>query len=285
MTIGIVEGLQSLQNGFLDFFFNMVSYLGEETIYMLVFATIYYGYSKKAGEFLAFTLFFTGVFNNTLKTIVDTPRPFQKYPDRVTNLRPSTSTGTSFPSGHTQNFTAFWFGFAYWFKKKWLFIVAMVLSVLMALSRMYLGVHFLEDVLASIVLGIGTAYVISRFFDKTDMNKVYIVISLVFLPFLFIFQSEDLFKGYGLFVGFTAAMFIEKNYVNFSLDVSIKKKAIRIIVGLVVMLVIQLGFGVVFDMIADEGTTMLMILDMFRYGLIALVSLGLYPMLFNRFNF
>ena len=33
-TIEVVEWLQSFQNGFLDFFFNMISFLGEEYIFI-----------------------------------------------------------------------------------------------------------------------------------------------------------------------------------------------------------------------------------------------------------
>ena len=177
MTIEVVEFFQSLQNGFFDVFFNMISFLGEEYIYILILGIIYYAYDKKLGEYLAFTLFFTGIFNNTLKVLFNHMRPFEKYPDRVNNLRPDTATGNSFPSGHTQNFSAFLFAEGFYFKKINIFIVATVLSVVMAISRMYLGVHFLEDVLASLVLGIFTAYAISVLFKKVNDKQLKVDVS------------------------------------------------------------------------------------------------------------
>lgn len=290
MTIEIVEFMQSWQNGFWDFFFNTISFLGEEYIYILILGTVYYAYDKKLGEFLAFTLFFTGIFNSIIKGIVAAKRPFEKYPSRVTNLRPETSTGRSFPSGHTQNFTAFLFADAFWTKKRNVFIVAGILSILMALSRMYLGVHFLEDVLVSLVLGVLTAYFFYKFFSKIKDNdkalfKVYLIVLIAFLPFLFIFADESLYKSYGLFLGFTFAMFYEKKYVMFNMDVPLSKKAIRVVSGLLVMISIQLGLGILFDTFASEGSTLLNILDLVRYGLIAFIGLGLYPTLFKKLNF
>ncbi len=108
---------------------------------------------------------------------------------------------------------------------------------------------------------------------------------VVFLPFLFILNGEDLLKSYGMFVGFTAAMYYEKKYINFSTDVSLKKKAIRVVSGLIVMMSIKIGLGFIFDLIADEGTTLLNILDMIRYSLITFIGLGLYPILFKKYNF
>ena len=288
MTIEVVEFFQSLQNGFFDLFFNMISFLGEEYIYILILGIVYYAYDKKLGEYLAFTLFFTGIFNNTLKVLFNHQRPFEKYPDRVNNLRPATSTGNSFPSGHVQNFSAFLFAGGFHFKKKSIFIIATVLSILMAISRMYLGVHFLEDVLVSLVLGILTAYVISIIFKKVNDNQlhmIYLGILVVFLPVMLLIGEDDLFKAYGLMLGFLFAMLYEKKYVQFTYDVSLVKKVIRVVSGLIVMITIQLGVGMLFDLFAEEGSFLLNILDLIRYGLIAFVGLGLYPTLFKKFNF
>lgn len=287
MTIEVVEFFYNLQNGFFDFFFNLVSFLGEEYIYILIIGTVYYTYDKKLGEFLAFTLFFTGLFNNYLKQIISAPRPFQKY-SHIENRRPGTSTGSSFPSGHTQMFTAFWFAGSFHFKKVRLIVVASVLSSLMAMSRMYLGVHFLEDVVVSIILGILTAYILSRaFFKLTDnqLKRLYGIIILFFTGFVFYFGGEDFFKAYGMMVGFYLAMNFEKSKVHFTLDVSKGKKVLRVALGLIVMVVIQIGLGFVFDMFADEGSYLLGILDMIRYGLISFVGLGVYPLLFKKYNF
>lgn len=62
----------------------------------------------------------------------------------------------SFPSGHTTNsFSCAWV----LFKKaprKW-GVPALVLAILISLSRIYVGIHYPTDVLAGVVIGIGSA--------------------------------------------------------------------------------------------------------------------------------
>ncbi|QMS84508.1 phosphatase PAP2 family protein [Candidatus Xianfuyuplasma coldseepsis] len=286
MTIEVVEALQSLQNGFFDVFFNFISFLGEEYVYIVLLSIIYFAYDKKMGEFMGLVLFFTGMFNATIKGIVSAPRPFQEYPDRITNLRPETSGGYSFPSGHTQMFTSFSFAYGFYQKQIKIVYVATIFSVLMALSRMYLGVHYLEDVTVSLLLGILTAYLFAQFFVKIQDNdkallQVYIGILLAFLPFLFILDYVDLYKTYGLMLGFTGGMVIEKKYIQFTMDTLLWKKGLRVLGGLIIMIAIMAGLDIIFEAIAKEGSTLLHLLDMIRYGLVAFVGLGVYPLLFK----
>ncbi|HUZ03189.1 MAG TPA: phosphatase PAP2 family protein [Thermomicrobiaceae bacterium] len=73
---------------------------------------------------------------------------------------------TSFPSGHTLHYTAFWGFFSYVVVTRaghpfWRWLTVAVVSSLTALvgpSRIYLGHHWLTDVLASYLLG--TAYLL-----------------------------------------------------------------------------------------------------------------------------
>lgn len=290
MTIEVVEWIQSYQNGVFDAFFNFISFLGEEYVYIVVLSILYFAYDKKMGEFSGFTLFIAGALNSTLKGLFSAQRPFQKYPDRVTNLRPETSGGYSFPSGHTQMFSTFVFGLGFYKKHKRIIIGALILGILMGISRMYLGVHFLEDVLVSLILGIGTAYGLMVLFDTYKDNdkvlmKIYLITLVVFLPFVIALNYEDLFKTYGLMVGFTAGMHIEKTYINFQMDVSLGKKVLRVIGGLIIMITIMIGVDIVFESISLEGSTFRNILDGVRYGLMTLVGLGIYPFAFKRFHF
>ncbi len=290
MTIDVVVFLQDLQNGFLDFFFGFISFLGEEYVYILIFGIIYYTYDKKMGEFMAIALGFSATVNTLIKNIVGAPRPFQKYPDLVENLRPETSLGNSFPSGHTQNFSTVLFSEAFFSKKKAMFYVSSILVILMMLSRMYLGVHFLEDVVVAAILGIGIAYfayqVFNKLYDDTiKLHKLYIILIIAIFPFMFFIDGEDFFKSYGLLIGFVVGIIIEKKYINFNMDVLFWQKVLRVVFGLIVMVGIQQGFKVLFGVFAEDGTTLLNILNMVRYFLIAFVGFGLYPFLFKKFKF
>jgi len=290
LTIDIVVFMQGFRNGFFDFFFSFISFLGEEYVYILLFAIIYYTYDKKMGEFMAITLGLTATVNTIIKNIVSAPRPFQKYPELIENLRPETSLGKSFPSGHTQNFSTVLFSGAFFTKKKVLFYVSSALVLLMMLSRMYLGVHFFEDVVVAAILGISISYgafiVFNKLFDDTaKLHKLYVIVLIVIFPFLFFINGEDFFKSYGLLIGFVFGIMIEKKYINFDMNVKVIHKVLRVVLGLIIMVGIQQGFKILFGIFADDGTTLLNMLNLFRYFLISFAGFGLYPFLFKKFKF
>lgn len=96
-----------------------------------------------------------------------------------------------FPSGHTSAQIALWIGLIFLFRKKWMLITGIIMVVLMMLSRMYLGSHFLADVIGGAVIGgvvsVGVIYIVKT----TNYLKVktHDLKSLTFLwlPFFLIF--------------------------------------------------------------------------------------------------
>lgn len=290
MTVDIVDFIQGSGSGFFLYFYAFVSFLGEKYVYIAVISFIYWIYDKKLGEIMVITLAFSAVINNALKEIVGAKRPYERYPERIDNLRDSTSTGNSFPSGHTQNFTALLFAEGFQLKKQRFFIVASILSALMMISRMYLGVHFLEDVISAVLIGIAVAYGVSLLYETYQDNmmklyKIFLIVLLVLVPTLFIFKDHDYFTGMGLLYGVVFALIYEKKYVNFTNDIALKQKIIRYLVGIIILLSIQLGLGAIFDIITEQVSSMQNLLDFVRYLLVGLVGFGLYPALFTKYNF
>lgn len=288
MTLGFSEFMQSFRNGFFDGFFNGVSFLGEEYIYIVVLCILYFAVNKKMCEHMGLVLFFSLVFNTVLKGIFMAERPYQKYPDIIQELRHAE--GSSFPSGHTQSFSAFVFAGAFWLRKKAVLIGAGVMSVMMALSRIYLGVHWLEDVVAALILGYVSAYVLYRIFmkyrdDDALRMKLYVGILIVFLPFPIIFSgNSDIFKAYGLMAGFTLAMFLEKRYVNFTMDVAVWQKILRVVLGIVMMVFLLVLLDTIGDKIAEEGELLMNIFGFFKYGLMVSLGLGGVPFIMKKLH-
>ena len=290
MSIDVIIFLQDFRNVFFDFFFSFISFLGEEYVYIFFLSIVYYTYDKKMGEFLAITLGLSATVNTILKNIVCAPRPFEKYPTLVENLRPETSLGNSFPSGHTQNFSTVLFSLSFYKNKLAFFYVSTVLVLLMMLSRMYLGVHFLEDVVVAGILGLIIAYFLNKLYNKyydnsVILHRIYFFIVLLVLPFVFLLNGEDFFKSYGLLIGFVLGIIIEKKYINFSVNVKLTHKVIRVFLGMVIMVGIQQGFKILFGIIAEDGSNLMNVLDMVRYFLIAFTGFGVYPFLFKKFKF
>ncbi|MEC9484809.1 MAG: phosphatase PAP2 family protein [Candidatus Izemoplasma sp.] len=272
MTIEAVEFIQQFRTPFFDLFFNFISFLGEETMYMLVLAIVYFGIDKTKGEFLAFMLFTAGFLNGLLKGSIGAQRPFEKYPDRVTNLRPQTTGGSSFPSGHTQHFTTFLMGGALLLKQKKYIAIAIGMGLLMGLSRLYLGVHFLEDVLTSVVLGVITAYIGFYIFFTFYRYRLhmYLAGSIIALLVLFVIDSHYYVSGISLFIGFTLAMIFEHKLVNVRFDPKLSHRITRVVVGLIVLGATQALFSAITDNVYVEA--------LFNVFLV-FIGFGLYPMM------
>ena len=86
--------------------------------------------------------------------------------------RPVSSYG--FPSGHVAAAAAFFLGVALFFRSRHGLVFAVIWVPLMAISRMYLGRHFLADVLGGVavgVLGVVAAALLLRPFEKQQSSR------------------------------------------------------------------------------------------------------------------
>ena len=66
----------------------------------------------------------------------------------------------SFPSGHVANAATLATVLAIIFWRRWIFIVGAVYVVLMALSRTYLGAHWVTDTIGGLFIGAGVAIIL-----------------------------------------------------------------------------------------------------------------------------
>jgi len=89
---------------------------------------------------LGFAYLFSGLANTGIKEICRVPRPFELLD--IDPMRVETAGGYSFPSGHTQQASSLLIVLMEAIKKKWFYILASLLIILVALSRIYLGVHW-----------------------------------------------------------------------------------------------------------------------------------------------
>ena len=142
---------------------------GEETFYILVASIIFWCVNKKFGYKLGFALLTSTIVNNALKDIVNSPRPIGI--SGIRSLRIETATGQSFPSGHTQGSTTFWVSCIIQIKKKWIYIVGILVIILVGFSRMYLGVHYPIDVIGGIVIGIIWIFLSNYIFDYAQRTR------------------------------------------------------------------------------------------------------------------
>lgn len=140
-------------------FWKMVTTMASPIFILLALVIIVIVISnKKYGLLLFVNTIFIFLLNQGLKLIFLRERPF--------DLMITYEYGYSFPSGHTMMGIAF-YGFIIYIiwqmnlsikMKKIFTVLLIVLMILICLSRVYLGVHYLSDVLAGIFISL--AYLI-----------------------------------------------------------------------------------------------------------------------------
>lgn len=98
-----------------------------------------------------------------LKSMIDRDRPFTTFPD-IEKL--SSGGDSSFPSGHTLEAFAVAAAIASLFNRRRFILPVYTWAFLVAYSRIALGVHYPSDVLAGIILGSMTGWLIPCLFMR-----------------------------------------------------------------------------------------------------------------------
>jgi membrane-associated phospholipid phosphatase len=102
-----------------------------------------------------FAIFFmAGLWLRELLALaLQSPRPYWLDP-RVLRLGPINGPASfGLPSGHAMMGSAFWVFLATEIRVRWAWIIATIMAVLIAFSRVYLGLHFFSDVTLGLLLG------------------------------------------------------------------------------------------------------------------------------------
>lgn len=152
----------NLRCAFMDVFMPIITLFGDAGIFWIAIAAIllfipkYRKVGLSMGAALVLGLL---VCNVTLKPLLQRIRPYDyqwEVYGKAIQLLVETPHDFSFPSGHT--IASFEAATVLMIHNKKMGIPAMILAVLIAFSRMYLYVHYPTDVLCSVVLGIGFAF-------------------------------------------------------------------------------------------------------------------------------
>jgi membrane-associated phospholipid phosphatase len=128
----------------------LISAMGYAGFYLLVLPALYWCFDAALGLRVAVCLLLSVWLNDTLKLVLHAPRPYWVN-QRVRAIGKESTFG--FPSGHAQHAMVMWGLLAASVNRPWAWIAALVMVFLIGLSRLYLGVHFLSDVVAGWAVG------------------------------------------------------------------------------------------------------------------------------------
>ena len=299
--MSLLYALEQLRMPWLTTILSWMTYFGGLYGFMVLSIVVFWCIDKRCGYFMLSLGFVGTVINQFLKILFRVPRPWIIDP----KFEPVESAiagagGFSFPSGHTQNVFATFGGIFAWTKKAWLKILCVVMIVLVAFSRMYLGVHTPLDVGVSCGIGILLLAVLYPVFRSVEEhpNRMYGFIAvLALLTFAFFLYSylcpfpewmyaEEHFVNItearhnasiltGALAGVTIGYTLDLNKVRFDTRAKWWAQILKVVIGLV--LTLALIEGPKFVLGKSELVTGI------RYGLGVLFATGIWPMTFRWF--
>lgn len=173
----IILWIQENLRGVMDGFWLFVTRLGDDGMLWIILGIVLLLWKKTRpiGVTILISLVFDYVIiNRTLKGLVARPRPFvvnEAIRPLITNVSPY----KSFPSGHSGGAFAAMFALYRWVPKK-IGVPALILAALVALSRLYVGVHYPTDIITGCIVGfmcsVWAHYIVTQLMKKEERRKL-----------------------------------------------------------------------------------------------------------------
>lgn len=239
MDIVVSQFFESIRNPFLDGVAAFFSLLGEPLFMVVLICVLYWLVSKKLGERLAVISFTSLTINAGLKGWISRPRPYMM--GHVSRVELSGLVDTmdlqpyeSFPSGHSQINGGVTFGVASHYRKNWMWIVALIITLCVMWSRVYLGVHYLTDTLCGGALGITFAIIWDLLYEQFKDKKYWILVgfSILSIIIMIFIPTKSTFEQAGMMIAGTIALPIEEKFIGFTDATCPKNRCLRLLIGI-----------------------------------------------------
>jgi membrane-associated phospholipid phosphatase len=213
MGADLILHLQRLSHPVLDRLFILASLLVSEEAILIVIPLIYWLYDKRLGFVLGVLFCASSLANQWLKELFALPRPSAA---QVRVLFASSGGGYGFPSGHAQNSTVFWGTVALLTRSRRWWLAGAGVVALVCLSRLYLGLHFLADVIGGVAVGavllLAFSWLSRRLTRKTSAAWCFLAAGTLAAPLC---SSPVGLKIGGALVGMGLGSYLEEIAVGF----------------------------------------------------------------------
>ena len=282
----------------LNEFMLAVTTLGEETAFLVIALILFWCVDKYVGYFTLSVGFIGTIANQFMKLWFRIPRPWVLDENfTILEAARAEATGYSFPSGHTQSAVGTFGSIAATAKKRWISIVAIVIAVLVAVSRMYVGVHTPLDVGVSVVFAVVLIFVLRpvviRHHEKAMpfMLGGMILLAIGYLCFVELYKFPADIDAYnyehgvqnaytllGALLGMVIVYIVDEKWLNFPVKAVWWAQIVKVLVGLVLVLAVKSGAKGLLNMLLGElpGRAV-------RYCLIVVVAGVVWPLTFRWF--
>ncbi len=282
------------------------SFFGTENFFLLLIPALYWCMETSIGIRVAMILLLSASVNDSLKMFFHGPRPYWYSTDVIAYARESSF---GLPSGHAQIAFSVWGMLANSIRKWWGWFIAIMLIVLIGISRLYLGVHFPHDIIFGWLTGGLLLWLVVRFWKPvTEFLKKMsfgqqimasfvsslMIILLYLIPFIWLkctnWQPPLAWAEYtnaavSMKAAFTTAgtmfgLLVGLSWINrrggFDVNGFIWERILRYVLGLAGVLVFYFGLKLLFALfVSGEESVYAYILRYIRYVLVgAWISAG-----------
>ncbi len=293
--VGLIEWIQKALGSLNSTVGAVLSFIGGELGLLLVVLIILFCWKKESGKRLALIITAVNTWLPMIKAAVMRPRPYMEYPDRIqgvadvgnsASLDDIAAQGYSFPSTHSASTAALFIPLANEVKKKWMWILAVVITFLVGVSRAINGMHYPTDILAGWALGLAGAGIVLLLEKKVKNEWIrHLILLASVLPGIFFVRTEDYYTSLGLMIGLIAAIHFEEKFVNFSDTRNIWAMILRVVGAFAIYYVLNTLLKLPFSKEFLSGGTMgAFLVRMVRYAVILFVVIGIYPKVFPLFE-
>lgn len=295
----ILYALEKIRTPFWNGVMSAVTQLGGEVIFIVAAVVVFWCVSKWEGYYLMTIAFCGTVLNQFLKLICRVPRPWVRDPNfTIVESARAEATGYSFPSGHTQNAIGLFGGMARWGGLRCVRLGLTTLALVIAFSRMYLGVHTPADVGVSLVLAAALVlglYPLMRRAQEKPRYMGYVLAAMLVVSGAFVvfvetcgfpadMDAENLASGIGnawkmlgAVAGMTLAWLLDRRYIHFETQAVWWVQVIKVAVGMALLLAIKSGLKApLLALLGHEGLA-----GGVRYFLLVLVAGAVWPLVFR----
>ena len=293
--------LEGLRNPVLDKIMLTITTFGEETVFLVLSLYLLWCVDKYYGYYILSVGFIGTQLNQLLKVIFKIDRPWVRDPS-FTTVEGATEAagGYSFPSGHTQSATGCFGAIARWTKNNILRIVSILMILLVAFSRMYLGVHTPADVITSLIIGSVLVFALYPIFRKARENYkvmqwfigIMLMWSFVQILFMEFFPFSDglneaellsglknAYKMAGAVSGFAVMFELDRRYIKFETKAVWWAQIIKLVGGLSLTLAVKSICKAIFSFIPYVPLS-----RFFSYFFMVLFAACVWPLTFRFFS-
>ena len=298
----MLHSIAEIRNPVFDVLFQIITRMGEEIFFLAIAIYFYWCVNKREGYFVLITGLFGTVVNQAAKLAFRIPRPWVYDPTiEVVGDAKTAATGYSFPSGHTQNTAGTLGSIAAYNPTKKKTVICTILILLVAFSRMYLGVHTLLDVGVSLIFALVLVLLLRPVFTDDEKYEKYmpwvvaigVLLSVGLTVFVLCISGDETLDPHnfesglknsctllGCTLGLIPAYIVDRKFTKFETKAPWYAQIIKVVIGLLVVLAIKEGLRDVLESLFMGNVYAARVI---RYFIIVIFAGAIWPITFKWF--